>query len=122
MSPPHYVNAGRGRRPLPLETMPRVYFLQQWFDLSDQQAEDMLYDSESMRRFARVELQKGYGARRVEEPALPARAGAAPADVPDLRRRARSPRRAAAVPQRGHERRRDGHRGAQLDEERDKIA
>ena len=53
---PHYVQAGRGRRPLPLETMLRVYFLQQWFDLSDPQAEDMLYDSESMRRFARVEL------------------------------------------------------------------
>ena len=53
---PHYAVAGRGRRPLPLETMLRVYFLQQWFDLSDPQAEDMLYDSESMRRFARVEL------------------------------------------------------------------
>ena len=53
---PHYVKAGRGRRPLPLQTMLRVYFLQQWFDLSDPQAEDMLYDSESMRRFARVEL------------------------------------------------------------------
>ena len=53
---PHYTVAGRGRRPLPLETMLRVYFLQQWFDLSDPQAEDMLYDSEAMRRFARVEL------------------------------------------------------------------
>ncbi|HYW30475.1 MAG TPA: IS5 family transposase [Gemmatimonas sp.] len=53
---PHYTVAGRGRRPLPLETMLRIYFLQQWFDLSDPQAEDMLYDSESMRRFARVEL------------------------------------------------------------------
>jgi transposase, IS5 family len=53
---PHYAVAGRGRRPLPLETMLRVYFLQQWFDLSDPHAEDMLYDSESMRRFARVEL------------------------------------------------------------------
>jgi IS5 family transposase len=53
---PHYPTAGRGRRPLPLSTMLRVYFLQQWFDLSDPQAEDMLYDSESMRRFARVEL------------------------------------------------------------------
>jgi len=53
---PHYARPGRGRRPLPLETMLRVYFLQQWFDLSDPQAEDMLYDSESMRRFARVEL------------------------------------------------------------------
>lgn len=53
---PHYATAGRGRRPLPLGTMLRVYFLQQWFDLSDPQAEDMLYDSESMRRFAQVEL------------------------------------------------------------------
>ena len=53
---PYYAVAGRGRRPLPLETMLRVYFLQQWFDLSDPHAEDMLYDSESMRRFARVEL------------------------------------------------------------------
>ncbi len=53
---PHYPTAGRGRRPLPLETMLRVYFLQQWFDLSDPKAEDMLYDSESMRRFAQVDL------------------------------------------------------------------
>ncbi len=53
---PHYAKPARGRRPLPLETMLRVYFLQQWFDLSDPQAEDMLDESESMRRFARVEL------------------------------------------------------------------
>jgi IS5 family transposase len=53
---PHYPIAGRGRRPLPLETMLRVYFLQQWFDLSDPQAEEMLYDSEAMRRFARIDL------------------------------------------------------------------
>ena len=52
----HYPTAGRGRRPLPLATMLRVYFLQQWFDLSDPQAEDMLYDSEAMRRFAQVDL------------------------------------------------------------------
>jgi len=52
----HDAVPGRSRRPLPLETMLRAYFLQQWFDLSDPQAEDMLYDSESMRRFARVEL------------------------------------------------------------------
>jgi IS5 family transposase len=30
--------------------------MQQWFNLSDPQAEDSLYDSESMRRFAGVEL------------------------------------------------------------------
>src|SRR5690606_29205753 len=53
---PHYPKAGRGRQPLGLEKMLRVYFLQQWFDLSDPAAEDALYDSESMRRFAGVEL------------------------------------------------------------------
>ena len=53
---PHYPKAGNGRQPLGVEKMLRVYFLQQWFNLSDPQAEDALYDSESMRRFARMEL------------------------------------------------------------------
>jgi IS5 family transposase len=53
---PHYPQAGRGRQPLGLEKMLRIYFLQQWFDLSDPQAEDAIYDSESMRRFVGVTL------------------------------------------------------------------
>jgi IS5 family transposase len=53
---PHYPKAGLGRQPHELERMLRIYFLQQWFNLSDPQAEDSIYDSESMRRFARVEL------------------------------------------------------------------
>src|SRR6266699_828426 len=53
---PFYPKAGQGRQPLGLEKMLRIYFLQQWFNLSDPQAEDAIYDSESMRRFARVEL------------------------------------------------------------------
>jgi len=53
---PHYPKAGNGRQPLGMEKMLRIYFLQQWFNLSDPQAEDAIYDSESMRRFARVEL------------------------------------------------------------------
>jgi transposase, IS5 family len=53
---PHYPKGGNGRQPLGLEKMLRIYFLQQWFNLSDPQAEDAIYDSESMRRFARVEL------------------------------------------------------------------
>src|ERR1700716_3995814 len=32
---PHYPKAGQGRQPLGLETMLRIYFLQQWFNLSD---------------------------------------------------------------------------------------
>src|SRR4029453_12599781 len=53
---PYYPKAGRGRQPLGLQKMLRIYFLQQWFNLSDPQAEDAIYDSEAMRRFARVEL------------------------------------------------------------------
>lgn len=53
---PHYPKAGRGRQPLGLEKMLRIYFVQQWFNLSDPAAEDALYDSESIRRFVGVEL------------------------------------------------------------------
>jgi len=53
---PYYPKPGHGRQPLGLEKMLRIYFLQQWFNLSDPQAEDAIYDSEAMRRFARVEL------------------------------------------------------------------
>ncbi len=53
---PHYPKAGNGRQPLGLEKMLRIYFVQQWFNLSDPQAEDALYDSESIRRFVRIEL------------------------------------------------------------------
>jgi hypothetical protein len=53
---PYNPRAGRGRCPLPLPTILRVYFLQQWFDLSNPKAEEMLYDSDSIRRFARFDL------------------------------------------------------------------
>jgi IS5 family transposase len=52
----YYPRAGNGRQPMPLETMLRIYFLQQWFNLSDPAAEDSLYDIESMRRFCGIEL------------------------------------------------------------------
>lgn len=54
---PHYpkTNGAGGRPPLPLERMLRIYFLQQWYNLSDPGAEEILYDSVSMRRFARIE-------------------------------------------------------------------
>ncbi len=53
---PHYPKAGNGNQPMPHERMLRIYFMQQWFNLSDPAMEDSLYDSESMRRFARIEL------------------------------------------------------------------
>lgn len=54
---PYYPKAGRrGRQPFPLATMLRLYFLQQWYALSDPGLEDALYEIESMRRFAGLEL------------------------------------------------------------------
>jgi len=53
---PHYPKAGNGTQPMPIERMLRIYFMQQWFNLSDPGMEDTLYDSESIRRFAGIEL------------------------------------------------------------------
>lgn len=53
---PHYPKAGNGRPPMPMGTMLRIYFLQQWYALGDQAAEESLYDMDSMRNFAGLEL------------------------------------------------------------------
>ena len=55
---PHYPKMGPqgGRRPFPLPTMLRIYCLQQWYTLSDPGAEEALYDIQSMRAFAGLEL------------------------------------------------------------------
>ncbi len=53
---PYYPKGEGGRQPMGLEKMLRIYFVQQWFDLSDPSAEDAIYDSESIRRFVGVEL------------------------------------------------------------------
>jgi IS5 family transposase len=53
---PVYPNGERGRPVMPLRMMLRIYFVQQWFNLSDPAAEDALYDSESIRRFVGVDL------------------------------------------------------------------
>jgi len=50
---PHYPKPGRrGRPPMGLEAMLRIYCMQQWFNFSDRQMEDALYEIESVRRFA----------------------------------------------------------------------
>jgi len=53
---PYYPKIGMGRPPIAMKTMLRIYFLQQWYALSDPAAEESLYDIESMRRFAKLEL------------------------------------------------------------------
>src|SRR5260370_36138238 len=58
---PHYPKAGNGRPPVGVERMLRIYFLQQWFNLSDPAGEEALYDSPVMRQVV--------GMRLGEEPA-----------------------------------------------------
>ena len=52
----HYPKPGNGRRPMDLEQMLRIYFLQQWFNLSDPGVEDALYESPTLLRFAGIDL------------------------------------------------------------------
>ena len=54
---PFYPKGERGRPPIGLERMLRVYFLQQWYALADEALEDALYDSQALQRFARIDLQ-----------------------------------------------------------------
>ena len=50
---------GRGRPPIGLERMLRMYIVQQCFGLSDEGTEDALYDSQAIRGFVGVDLSRG---------------------------------------------------------------
>lgn len=53
---PHYPSGKRGRPPIGMERMLRIYFLQQWYALADEALEDALYDSHALRNFAGIDL------------------------------------------------------------------
>src|SRR6266705_905826 len=53
---PHYPQPGKGRRPVGVERMLRIYFLQQWFNLSDPGVEEALYDSAALRGVWDIDL------------------------------------------------------------------
>ena len=53
---PHYPKPGKGRPPVGVERMLRIYFLQQWFNLSDPAVEEALYDCAVMRQFVGIDL------------------------------------------------------------------
>ena len=53
---PFYPKGERGRPPVGLERMLRIYFLQQWYGLADEAMEDALYDSQALQGFARIDL------------------------------------------------------------------
>lgn len=53
---PFYPKGERGRPPVGLERMLRMYFLQQRYDLADEALEDAIYDSQAMQGFTRIDL------------------------------------------------------------------
>ena len=54
---PHYPRSGKvGRPPIGVARMLRMYFLQQWYSLSDEGLEDAIYDSHAMRDFVGIDL------------------------------------------------------------------
>lgn len=56
---PHYPKAGgRGRPPIGLEKMLRMYFVQQWYGLADEAVEDAIYDSQALRNFMDIDLSR----------------------------------------------------------------
>ena len=55
---PLYPKGERGRPPIGLERMLRVYFVQQWYGLADEAVEDAFYDSQALRGFAGIDLNR----------------------------------------------------------------
>ncbi len=56
---PHYFPDAAGRRgrpPVGLERMLRMYFVQQWYALADEATEDALYDSRALSAFVGIDL------------------------------------------------------------------
>jgi len=54
---PHYPKSGkRGRPPIGLERMLRMYCIQQWYGLADEAVEDAIYDSQALRNFISIDL------------------------------------------------------------------
>ena len=55
---PYYPKGKRGRPPMGIEKMLRMYLLQTWFNLSDPATEDAVYDSYTMRKFTGIDFMK----------------------------------------------------------------
>lgn len=56
---PYYPKlGGRGRPPIGLERMLRLYFIQQWFGLSDEGVEDAVTDSAALRHFVKLDFSR----------------------------------------------------------------
>jgi IS5 family transposase len=56
---PKYFPGERGRPPIGVARMLRMYCVQQWFGLSDELVEDAIYDSQALRHLVGIEWQFG---------------------------------------------------------------
>lgn len=56
IAPVYPAPQGPGRRPIGVERMLRIYFVQQWYNLSDPAVEEALYDSRALRAFVGIDL------------------------------------------------------------------
>lgn len=52
----YYYDGKKGRKPMKLELMLRIYFLQQWFNLGDPSVEDAIYDRISFQKFLKIDV------------------------------------------------------------------
>jgi transposase, IS5 family len=55
---PLYPKGERGRPPIGLERTLRIYLLQHWYGLADEPLEDALYDSQALRGFPGIDLNR----------------------------------------------------------------
>ncbi len=58
IAPHDPISGGRGRPPIGLKRMLRMYVAQQCFGLSEEGIEDALYDSQAIRRFVGIDLNR----------------------------------------------------------------
>lgn len=55
---PFYPSGRRGRPPIELGKMIRMYFLQRWYEFADEALEDAIYDSAAMQQFIGINVER----------------------------------------------------------------
>ena len=72
LAPHYFPNAAgwRGRPPIGLERILRLYFLQQWYALGDARLADALYDSQALCNFVGIDLPRESLPYTLERPLL----------------------------------------------------
>jgi IS5 family transposase len=53
---PYYYVRGNGRPPIELEVMLRMYLISNWYNLSDEATEDLIYENQAVRRYVGIAL------------------------------------------------------------------